>query len=471
MSFNPSQEYLVVSKDFNIEDFHRYSDEFITRPPYQRKTVWETYKKQSLMDSLFRRYYIPKLVIREVRLDDNRTINEIIDGQQRITTVQDFFRNKYKLPNTLNNIHPELGGKYYKDLASDLRRFIDREMQFTADIVKNIEDPKNPKHQKVATEIFWRLQQGESLNFMEVAHAKLSSLSRNVVVKYSDDITFDYENYKPIDKNKDKHPFFKLLNKNNKRMDHLKIFTRFLIIEKANGYTELKDASVTEFINKYERQNGIGNNNLEDEIFVKNSISVLNLLYDIFKDDPMLSEKNKIIKELSVEYFIISFYLLVRHLKKYYAIGKDEKLLLREYFYEFYQRWWRNDSADIDIMTFSNNRQQSSNNLKIRDRIFRQLFFEFLLQRKKEFILKDENRAFNEGQRIAIYRRDKGLCQECLKEGKNEKESIVSWDNYQADHIFPHSKGGKTEIDNAQVLCKFHNQKKSDKTTLPNTGS
>lgn len=471
MSFNPSQEYLVVSKDFNIEDFHRYSDEFITRPPYQRKTVWETYKKQSLMDSLFRRYYVPKLVIREVRLDDNRTINEIIDGQQRITTVQDFFKNKYKLPNTLNNIHPELGGKYYKDLASDLRRFIDREMQFTADIVKNIEDPKNPEHQKVATEIFWRLQQGESLNFMEVAHAKLSSLSRNVVVKYSDDITFDYENYKPIDKNKDKHPFFKLLNKNNKRMDHLKIFTRFLIIEKANGYTELKDASVTEFINKYERQNGIGNNNLEDENFVKNSISVLNLLYDIFKDDPMLSNKNKIIKELSVEYFIISFYLLVRHLKKYYAIGNDEKLLLREYFYEFYQRWWRNDSVDIDIMTFSNNRQQSSNNLKIRDRIFRQLFFEFLLKRKKEFILKDENRAFNEGQRIAIYRRDKGLCQECLKEGKNEKESIVSWDNYQADHIFPHSKGGVTEIDNAQVLCKFHNQKKSDKVTLPNSGS
>lgn len=81
----------------------------------------------------------------------------------------------------------------------------------------------------------------------------------------------------------------------------------------------------------------------------------------------------------------------------------------------------------------------------------------------EEFILKDENRAFNEGQRIAIYRRDKGLCQECLREGKNEKESRVSWDNYQADHIFPHSKGGATIIENGQVLCTHHNQKKSDK--------
>ena len=67
MTFNPKQEYLVVSKDINIEDFHRYQDEFITRPPYQRKTVWTDSKKQSLMDSLFRKYYIPKLVIREVR--------------------------------------------------------------------------------------------------------------------------------------------------------------------------------------------------------------------------------------------------------------------------------------------------------------------------------------------------------------------------------------------------------------------
>lgn len=462
MAFNPKQEYLVVSKDFNIEDFHRYQDEFITRPPYQRKTVWSNYKKQSLMDSLFRRYYVPKLVIREVRLDNNRTVNEIIDGQQRITTVQSFFKDEFKLPNSLNDIHPDLGGKLYKDLSSDLRRFIDREMKFTADIVKNIENPKNPDHQKVATEIFWRLQQGESLNFMEVAHAKLSSLSRNVIVKFSDDITFDYDSYKPIDNNKDKLMFFKILNKDNRRMEHLKFFTRFLIIEKYNGYAELKDSSVTEFVNEYVQNDGIGNYSLENEDFVKNSKSVLNLIYDLFKNDTMISEKNPVVKELSVEYFIISFYLLVRHLKQYYVIGDSEKILLHEYFHEFYQRWWRNDSADIDIMAFSNNRQQSLNNLQIRDRIFRQLFFEFLNKKGEDFILKDENRAFNEGQRIAIYRRDKGLCQACLAEGKNEKESKVTWDNYQADHIFPHAKGGETYIKNGQLLCTYHNQKKSD---------
>ena len=80
MAFNPKTEYTIVQNQFTIEDFYRYDEDFITRPPYQRKNVWSNKKKQALMDSLFRRYYIPKLVIREVRLSDNETVKEIIGG-------------------------------------------------------------------------------------------------------------------------------------------------------------------------------------------------------------------------------------------------------------------------------------------------------------------------------------------------------------------------------------------------------
>ena len=249
-------------------------------------------------------------------------------------------------------------------------------------------------------------------------------------------------------------------------MDHLKFPSRFLILEEANDYIDLKDKNVNDFIERYIKEDGVGNDDLENEKFVKSTISVLNLIVEIFKNDPMISDENKVIKELSVEYFIISFYLLVRHLKTNYAIGETEKETIRHFFYSFYQRWWRNDATDNDIMAFSNNRQQSIVNLQTRDRIIRQLFFEYLTENNIEFKLKDEQRAFNEAQRIEIYRRDKGLCQECLEEGKNEKEAIVSWNNYQADHIFPHSKGGQTEVENGQLLCTFHNQKKSNK--VPN---
>src|SRR3989338_1408286 len=91
MPFNPKPEYTISPKIFPVGDFFRYTDEFVTRPPYQRKSVWGTKKKQALLDSLFRRYYIPKIVIREVRLDNDRAVNEVVDGQQRIVVVQKFF--------------------------------------------------------------------------------------------------------------------------------------------------------------------------------------------------------------------------------------------------------------------------------------------------------------------------------------------------------------------------------------------
>ena len=55
------------------------------------------------------------------------------------------------------------------------------------------------------------------------------------------------------------------------------------------------------------------------------------------------------------------------------------------------------------------------------------------------------------------------MCQMFIDECKPEREFRVSWKDYQADHVLPHSKGGQTVIDNAQVLCSYHNQQKGAK--------
>jgi len=255
-SFNPRTKYDIMQKDFPIREFHAFADEFVTRPPYQRKNVWSKKKQSDLLDSMFRRFYIPRIVLREVRLNDQTTVNEVIDGQQRIITAQSFLNNELSLPKTLNDIRPDLSGKFYRELPADVRRFIEREIVYTADIVKNIDNPKNPEHQKIATEIFWRLQQGESLTFMEIAHSRLSSLVRNFIVKYADDQSFDYERYKPIDNNPHKHKFFNVISRNNNRMQHLGLMARLLLLEKNydsnNGPCDIRDLMIMEYIDEYQ---------------------------------------------------------------------------------------------------------------------------------------------------------------------------------------------------------------------------
>lgn len=458
MTFDPKSKYQVVPETLSLRDFSAYEEEFVVRPPYQRKTVWPRQRQQALLDSIFRRYYVPRLVLREVRLDKDTSVKEVIDGQQRITTARLFIEDSLPLPKTLQDVSTELPGKRYSELSADLRRFVDR-LNYEADIVKGIEDPHDPHHQEVAAEIFWRLQLGEPLNYMEVAHARLSSLSRNFVVKFADDIAFDYDAYQPVDANPDKHRFFRLIDMKNTRMQHLALLTRLVLLEEGDGIADLQDTRVIDLIDRYKAPDGIGNTTFESSPAGKGTLNTMNVFYDVFKDDYMHAG-NHAIRELRREYFIISIYVLLRHLLHHYVFDSAERTLFREFVIDFHARWSERREDDVDILNFSDHRQQSGNEIAFRDRILRQHFFHFATARDHEVLTKDERRAFNEAERIRIYRGDAGLCQVCLGEGKPEAEARVAWREYEADHVLPHAGGGATAVDNAQVLCRYHNRQK-----------
>ncbi len=458
--FSPESEYTVVPGTINIKDFHDYEEDFVVRPPYQRKNVWSRKKQQALLDSLFRRYYIPCIVLREVRLGPQEVKKEVIDGQQRIHRVQRFFRNELPLPDTLADLNAELPARRYSDLDVGVRKFVDKELVFAVDHVKGIDDPLKSRHQHVATEIFWRLQQGESLNMMEIAHARLSSTCRNFVVKYADEIGFDFDSYEPVDENPHKHPFFTIIERNNDRMQHLALLTRLLIMEDADGPADIQDRQVAAYIDEFQTDNGVGN--VEDFEARPESQAVrrnLDTFYRAFEDDPMLDEKSGI-KELRIEYFIISIYLLLRHLRRYYVLEQNHLGAFRDFTYEWHDRWRTRREEDSPAQAFVASRQQSRAEIETRHRIIRQLFFEYCGQNDIKMVAKDTKRAFSEAERIAIYRRDNGLCQACIAEGKPEQEARVSWSEFEADHVLPHCKGGDTVIENGQVLCSYHNKVK-----------
>ncbi|MCY3908177.1 MAG: DUF262 domain-containing protein [Anaerolineaceae bacterium] len=465
MAFNPRSEYVYERVEIPVKEFREYHEEYVTRPAYQRKVVWDKSQQQKLLESLFMRYFIPGIVIREVRLTDTNTIREVIDGQQRIITVQRFFSNQLELPDSerLAEIDPLLPKSKYRDLPVEIRRFADRYLKYEATIIKNIDEPMSDDHRRTASDIFWRLQQGESLNSMETAHSRISSLVRNFLVKYASDYDFDYESYREVNPNPHKHIFFlSTRTRTNSRMQHLTLLGRFLLLERASGPTRIGDAEISSLIEETQEEDGIGNLSFEEEPVARATLLNLTRFYKVFHDDPTLeADTHRVgIPALKSDYFTISFFLLIRHLWQHYAVTEEVRLLVRDFAHAFFGRTDQVKTEDVEARDFVENSQQDFEAITERDQIIRHEFFRFARKREANILVKDSRRAFNEAERIAIFRKDRGRCQHCIQEGKPESETIVRWDDFEADHVLPHSQGGQTLIENGQVLCRIHNRRK-----------
>ena len=83
--------------------------------------------------------------------------------------------------------------------------------------------------------------------------------------------------------------------------------------------------------------------------------------------------------------------------------------------------------------------------------------YPYLLTRKEKFL---SIREFTDAQKIAAYERQQGKCAnpDCPDCGK-----VIQIAEMEADHITPWSQGGKTLLENCQMLCRDCNRRKSDK--------
>lgn len=83
-------------------------------PWYQRRSVWSTPQKAYLINSILEQKPVPSIYIRhQIDIDNERSVKEVVDGQQRIRTIISFRNNEFqaKHPN-----HPR------KVVFSDLSR-------------------------------------------------------------------------------------------------------------------------------------------------------------------------------------------------------------------------------------------------------------------------------------------------------------------------------------------------------------
>lgn len=87
---------------------------------YQRQAgVWPDSARTYFIDTILEGYPFPKIYLYQVFNEKaNRPIIEIVDGQQRITTINDFMNDKFKLTSASN----EYKGMCFSDLDEDTRR-------------------------------------------------------------------------------------------------------------------------------------------------------------------------------------------------------------------------------------------------------------------------------------------------------------------------------------------------------------
>lgn len=90
------------------------------RPAYQRRPRWDRERQSRLIESFIMNIPVPPLFVYESDLAKY----EVMDGQQRITAILEFYTNIYKLEGLEQ--WPELNGRIYDKLPSEIRKGLDR---------------------------------------------------------------------------------------------------------------------------------------------------------------------------------------------------------------------------------------------------------------------------------------------------------------------------------------------------------
>lgn len=90
------------------------------RPSYQRRPRWDRERQSRLIESFIMNIPVPPLFVYESDLAKY----EVMDGQQRITAILEFYTNIYRLEGLEQ--WPELNGRIYEKLPSEIRKGLDR---------------------------------------------------------------------------------------------------------------------------------------------------------------------------------------------------------------------------------------------------------------------------------------------------------------------------------------------------------
>lgn len=378
-----------------------------TNPDFQRPPVWSKAQKQLLVDTILRGYDIPKLYWRKTASSPDRY--DVVDGQQRLRTIFEFQSGEFALPKDAEPIDGlETSRAKYSDLPDELRLKFDT---YSLDVIV-----LSDTDEEEVREMFLRLQNGTTLKAQERRNA-MPGRMRDFVRELAG------------------HPFFENCAFANSRFTFDLVAAQMTAIELNGGPCHVRNANLNAM---YEANREFEGNSPK----AKKIRRVLEYLRQTF------SEKTPELERYSV----ISLYSMVSHCLERYVM-QNRNGDLRSWFLEFEAKRAKeeelpDDERDPELLAY---KERTSHSTDAEDSIeWRQ---DFMLRKFFEAVpdieLKDDQRLFSHEQRLAIFRRDKSICQV-----KRKCDGIkCEWDAWEADHILSWSKGGRTTVANGQVAC------------------
>ncbi|OSJ19234.1 hypothetical protein BST63_03430 [Bradyrhizobium canariense] len=408
----------------------------VVNPEYQRGSVWTIAQKKKLVDSVLRGYPIPLIYLHHIRQAAGKLVSEryeVIDGQQRINALSDFYEGAFKLfdpnldeaearfPDFIKRQQCPWGRRSFHELTEEIKsRFLDTPLR-----IVRIETHDSNE----ARDLFVRLQSGMPLNAQEKRDAWPGQFT-DFILRLGG---------KPGLARYPGHDFFNILMGAQKVQDRGKFrqlaaqiavlyFTR-----RANtndSFCDIKAEAVDDF---YYENLGFDSESTD----ARRLFEIFDKLTILLRDQ----KRSKIIGHEAIHLVLLVDSLIDDYTREWeggfaaafdsfrhqFALGKQTRDDVSPG--EYWLRYGVHTRVNSDRADAIERRHE---------------FFSAKMRETLDPQLKDPQRLYGALERELIYHRDKKRCAVCGNE--------VPWPEMEIHHIEEHSKGGETTLQNGALV-------------------
>ena len=428
VEFNPTEMTPVSTI---VEEFIR--GEVNDAPAYQRPDASSLYWKRELIRSILMGFPINSLYLREITHPIFGI--EIVDGGHRIRVLAMFYQNKIKTPDNciakVNGVEYNVGNMTYKQIADKHGKRIRTRMFNNRNLSVNYVDGNDVS----IANVFKLVNNGNDLSSQEVRQASCAEIADEIRSISHQETDKDTGNIIPK-----WHLVFNVTDFKIGRWDY---------------------GHVTAQCSQYEL-------NIDKPNLTSDALDTLYLDDNYLKEFPIIKRVNKIyntmipvLQHRQLTYkkgFFVNLYMFMSWLE-----SNKFKIVDHSKFMEKYEidEEKRRDTKPIGAAKSPYNNATKEYTWKFVIERLDYILSDFCNVELDEYgvIQLDSKRAFSKQEKRLRYNKVNGKCEKC-------DVTMSSLDMSEADHIVPYTDGGKTSMDNLQILCRSCNRQKSSKPEM-----